>query len=309
MSKPEIIGAVIQKNLSLNPEMRKKLLQQEIFNRWSEIFPNFSNKVFPVKIQGETLIVDSNDNAAKDTLKFGAPNLVSFINEKISPGLPIISEIKFGRSFKNSPPLPKKLPTEKIPEIELTPEEIAACEKKVANITEENQRQFLLETFLSYAKSEKRKLQSGWHKCKLCNVLCPPKEILCNICIVKERERMRKEICKIFCDTPETSFKEIQQKIIQSFPHLQAECTFELIESVRMDLILQQARTISYGDTTSDAAKSLVRLIHQLPPEKLTPQIIIYTLEAFKFNLANQPPFEKFNFSKLKNRTLKKVSK
>lgn len=302
-------STIIQKNLSKNPELRRKILQQEIFNRWAEILPNFANKIFPVKIQGDTLVVDSNDNAAKDTLKFGAPNLVKLINEKISPELPIISVIKFGRSFENSPPVPKKLHAEKVQEIELTPEEIEECEKKVADVTDEKRRQFLLETFLSYAKSEKRKSQSGWHKCKICNVLCPPKEILCNVCAVKERGRMLKKIRQIFCNSPETSFQEIQKKISQEFPDLQAECTLDTIESVRMDLISQSARNISYGDTTSNAAKFLVGLIRQLPPEKLTPQIITRTLEEFKFNLADLPPFDKHNFSKLKNRTVKKFSK
>lgn len=299
MSEFENVGTVIQKTLARNPKLRKKLLQQEIFNRWHEILPNFGDRISPVKIQGETLIVTSNDNALMDTLKFGAPNLVKLINKRISPGLPIISAIKFGNSLKNSPPLPKKNPAPiEEPEIELTPEEIAECEKKVAAIADENRRQFLLETMLSYAKAQKRKLQRGWHKCKLCNLLCPPKEILCDICKVKERERMYAAIRKIFCDAPETPFQEILQKIFQEFPHLQQECTLEKIESARMDLILQRAAKISYGDTTSDAAIFLVRLIRQLPKEKLTPAIIQRTLEEFKFNLANLPSFEKRNFSK-----------
>ncbi len=306
MSELENMGAVIQKSLAANPKLRKRLLQREIFNRWQELLPNFADKIFPVKIQGETLIVDSNDSAAKDTLKFGAPNLVKLINEKISPGLPIISTIKFGKSFGSAPPLPKKIPAPNVEEIELTPEEIAECEKKVAATVDENRRRFLLEFFLSYAKSEKRKLQGGWHKCKLCNVLCPPKEILCNVCAVKERNKMYKEIRKIFCDAPETSFQEIQQKIFQAFPYLQNECTLEAIESARMDLILQRAAKISYGDTTSDAAKFLVCLIRQLPPENLTPAIINRTLEEFKFNLTDQPPFKEHKFSKFKNRTVKK---
>ena len=83
MSEPEIVSAVIQKNLAENPKLRKKILQQTIFNRWQEIFPNFADKIFPVEIQQETLIVDSNDNAFKDMLKFGAQEFVQKINEKI----------------------------------------------------------------------------------------------------------------------------------------------------------------------------------------------------------------------------------
>ena len=309
MSEPEIIGAVVQKSLEeISPELRKKLLQKEIFNRWEEIFKTLADKIFPVQIQGETLIVTSTDGAVLDALKFGAENFVKLINEKISPGMPIISDIKFGRSFDTPQikKLPAKTETDEI-KIELTPEEIAECEKKVAAVEDETQRKILLETALSYEKSQKRKLQLGWHKCKCCNVLCPPKEILCNVCTVKERERMIKEIRKIFIAAPETPFREIQQKIIRQFPHLYKECTLEKIESARMDLILQRASKISYGDTTSDEVIFLVRLIRQLPQEKLTDAIINRTLQEFKFNLADLPKFEKHTFTKLEKFSAKKI--
>ncbi len=310
MGEPEIVGEVLQKSLADNPELRKKLLQKEIFNRWQEIFPAFADKFFPVKIDGETLIVDSNDSAFKDMLKFGAPDFIQKINEKISPGLPIISKIKFGKSFEDIPSPLKKNSAPKIwEEIQLSAEEIDECKKKVAAVADETQRQFLLETILSYKKAEKRKLKSGWHKCKFCNLLCPPKEILCNICAVKEREKLFGAIKKIFLAAPETPFQEIQQKIIRQFPHLYKECTLEKIESARMDLILKRAAKISYGDTTSDAAIFLVQLIRQLPREKLTPAIINRTLEEFKFNLADLPPFKKHEFSKPRHGKLKKVSK
>ena len=311
MSELENVGAVLQKSLEeISPELRKKLLQKEIFNRWHEIFTTLADKISPVKIQGETLIVTSTDGAVMDMLKFGAENFVKMINEKISPGMPIISDIKFGRSF-NPPPI-KKFPVKnKVveKEIELTAEEIANCEKKVAAVEDETQRKFLLETFLSFEKSQKRKLQHGWHKCKLCNVLCPSKEIICNVCAVKERGRMNTEIRKIFLTAPETPFREIQQKIARQFPHLYKECTLEKIESARMDLILQQASKISYGDTTSDAVIFLVRLIRQLPREKLTDAIINRTLKEFKFNFADLPPLPNYEFSKQKNFKAKKVSK
>lgn len=309
MSELEIVGAVLQKTLAeISPELRKKLLQKEIFNRWHEIFKTLADKISPVKIQGETLIVTSTDGAVMDTLKFSASNFVTLINEKISPGMPIISEIKFGRGF--SPPPIKKFPVQNKsvePQIELTPNEISNCEKKVAAVEDETQRKILLETVLSYEKSQKRKLQRGWHKCKFCNVLCPPKEIFCNVCAVKERGRMYMAIRKIFIAAPETPFREIQQKIVRQFPHLYAECTPEKIESARMDLILQEASKISYGDTTSDAALFLVRLIRQLPREKLTDAIINRTLKEFRFNLADQPPLQNLKFSKLESRKIKKI--
>ena len=308
MGELEKIGAVLQKSLEeTNPELRKKILQKEIFKRWHEIFKSLANKISPVKIQGETLIVTSTDGAVMDNLKFGAANFVKLINDTISPGLPIISEIKFGKSF-DAPPVFNEVPAP-IPEIEieLTPEEIADCEKSVAAVADENLKKTLLETLLSQTKSQKRKLKSGWHKCKLCNVLCPPNEILCNICAVNERGRMIQEIRKIFISAPETHFREIQQKITRQFPYL--NCTLETIESARMDLILQKAAKISYGDETSDAVKFLVQLIRQLPREKLTDAIINRTLKEFKFNLADLPPLPKYEFSKPQKRSIKKISK
>ncbi|MBQ7705823.1 MAG: hypothetical protein IJT73_10450 [Selenomonadaceae bacterium] len=48
MSEPEILGTVFQKSLlKLNPELRDKILCQEIFNCWYEIFQTFADKFFP----------------------------------------------------------------------------------------------------------------------------------------------------------------------------------------------------------------------------------------------------------------------
>ena len=221
--------------------------------------------------------------------------------------MPIISDIKFGKGFAAPPPV-KEIPAEPVQEeIILTPEEIAECEEKVSAVNDENLRQTLLETMLSYVKSQKRKVKNGWHKCKLCNVLCPPKENICNICAIKERERMVKAIRKIFLTAPETHFREIQQRMARQFPYL--ECKLETIESARMDLILQYAAKVSYGDTTSEAAKFLVRLIRQLPSEKLTNAIIIRTLREFKFNLTDLPPLPKYEFSKPISSSIRKISK
>ena len=310
MSELENIGAVLHKTLAeTNPELRRKILQQEIFNRWHEIFKPLADKFSPVEIKDQTLFVSSNDSSIKDMLKYGADDFVRLINDKISPELPIISKIKFSKNFDAPPPL-KKL-SAKIKAVKksvaLTPAEIENCKKKVASVKDETQRKILFETIISHEKSQKRKLQDGWHKCQFCNSLCPPNEIICPVCKVKERGRMSAEIRKIFCAAPETPFREIQQKIIRQFPHLQNECTLEKIESARMDLILQRAAKISYGDTTSDAVIFLVRLIRQLPREKLTEQIITRTLKEFKFNLADLPPLPKYEFSKIEKRTITRI--
>ena len=293
MREPEPIGEIMHRAC---PLLQQKILQNEIFNRWQEIFPKLAKKVFPVKVKGEILYVYTTDSSFKNMIKFNARNFISTINETLSPGKIIISKILF--SANSEPEIKLAVPKKKLPQknldtlkVELTPEEIAECEQKAAVVTDEKQRQILLDLLLSHARAQKRKFSAGWHKCKLCNLLCPPKEIFCDICIVKEREKMKKAIRQMFLDAPEIPFFQVQQKITEQFPDFSKECTFEKIDFVRMELIAQKAAKVPYNDKTSADAIFLVRLIQQLPEKKITPQIIETTLREFRFNLANLPEY------------------
>ncbi len=303
MSEPEIIGEIIPKTLAmLDDSLNKKILHYEIFKHWREIVGPFADRIFPSQIDGDTLVIFSNDSSAKDYFKYAAQNFIDRINEKIGNGDKIITALKFGRSY-NPPPAgskPKKKPAPvALAEVELTDAEYDACEEKVAAIENPDSRQIILQTLISHAKSEKSKLQRGWHKCALCNLLCEPQKKICSSCTIKERERMQREIRLIFKRKPETPFRTIQKKITAEFPYLPGECTLSTIDAARMSLILQTAALVSYGDTTSERARFLVRLICQLPDEKLTPAIIERALRQFQFNLADQPKFEDRKIKKM----------
>mgnify|MGYP002853299354 CR=1 FL=1 len=312
MSEPENISAIMPRSLGeLDENLQRKILRQEILNHWAEIFDVIAPDVEFVKIEGGVLTVTSLNAAARDFIKYGAAKFVEKINLAI--GVEYISRIELGRParFQMLPLKKNPAPAEKktAVEVELTAEEIAECEKKAAVLRDDDQRQIVLETLLSHAKAEKFRQQSGWHKCARCELLVPPQETICAVCRVKERERLRKKIRRIFCDAPWTPFSEVREKVAAEFPYLQSECTLDAVESARMDLILQTAARVSYGDTTSDAAKFLVMLIRQLPREKLTPQIISRTLQEFQYNLADRPSLDSRGFIKLPPTYYRRIKK
>ena len=313
MSEPEIIGDIIPKSLGkFDATLRKKIFQQELISRWKDIFGAIAAELEFVQLDKGVLVISSQNSAVRDFVKYDAKKLVDKINAQLKQGADFITKIEFGRNFNSTPEIPKKpAVTEEVPpaKIELTAVEIADCEKKAAVLSDEEQRQIVLETLLSHAKAEKSKLARGWHKCKFCDLLCPPSETVCDICKVKERERLHKKIRRIFRDAPWTPFSEVKEKISAEFEHLAQECTLDAIESARMDLIAQTAARVSYGDTTSDAVKFLVMLIRQLPREKLTSQIINRTLREFHFNLADRPPFDEYDFRKMPSRSSRKIKK
>lgn len=313
MSEPEIIGDIIPKSLSeVDATLRKKILQQELLNRWEKIFGAIHVEIDFVKLENGVLVISSQNSAVRDFVKYGAKDYVSKINAQLKQGADFVTKIEFGRNFNPPPQIPAKppAPEKKSPvEVELTAKEISDCEKKAAVISDDERRQIVLETLLSHAKSEKSKLARGWHKCKFCELLCPPSETICDICKVRERNRLHKKIRRIFHDAPWTSFRAVQEKIKAEFPHLAQECTLDTIDAARMDLILQTAARVSYGDTTSDAAKFLVMLIRQLPRENLTTQIINHTLKEFHFNLADRPPFDEYKFKKMPPGPSRKIKK
>ena len=302
MSQPTSIKDILKSNLpDIDKTLRQKMFQQEILRRWDEIFDKFADKIMPVRFEGDTLFINSNDNSLKDMLKYSAQNFVDKINALI--GSPVIAQIKFsgkiGASLEKAEKKPAPIEIADDKKILLTAEEIAELEKQVAEIENPLARQKRLKYLIDFANAQKSKMERGWHKCALCDVLCKPEEIICGVCLVKERERMQMEIRRIFFDAPETPFRAVQEKVWRSVPHLKAECTLEKIDAMRMELILEVAGRVSYGDTTSERARFLVRLARQLPDEKLTPAIINRTLREYKFNLADLPKMEVQEFSKL----------
>ena len=299
MGKPKIISDVIPQTLSLIDDgVKRKIDEHKIFFKWREFVGEESDKIFPVKIEGKTLTLYSDSPSLKDKFKYRIPQLIQKINAGFDDE--VVTKIIFGKSFQAKPPIKQSVtPFEKIPEIILTDEEILECEKKSSAIQNPDRRKMLFDCLIAKKKSDKSKKFSGWHKCAVCENLCRVKENLCDVCKIKERDKMIKTIRKIFHDAPTTKFFDVQRQISELMPHMKAECTLSVIESARMSLIQQTVRRISFNDKESPLVKFLVMLVRQLPAESLTEKIIEKTLHEFRFDFPDRPPFKPQNFKKL----------
>lgn len=308
MSEFEAVDGVLIRTIEKLPKnLNEKLLRIEIFRRWKEIAESLSKQILPMGIKNKTLILYTSNPVVKDNMKFLANNIVEKINSTVGNGEKIIERITFGKSFEKpdeslediiNPKFEKKINDKKISpadlkKINLTDEEISECEKKLPKIQDEQRRKELLETFLNRAKLRKWRIKNGWHKCKICDELCEPNKIICDFCKIKEREKMRKKIRRIFYDLPWTNFKVVQKQIWEEMPHMADECNLTVIESVWSSLLRETAARVSFGDKTSLDAKFLVMLFKQVDEKNLTEKLISRTLNELRFNLANQPTIKK----------------
>lgn len=281
----------------------KKFLCGEIIRAWDEIVDaTIAEKVRPVTVDRGVLFVEVPSSAFKDQLKFFAAEIIDALNEKFPQSE--ISRIRIATPLQISanPPQKKIPPKNSAPsitldEIILSPEEIAACEGRVKNFSDEKLRRTVLQTLLSQARVQKFRLATGWHKCSTCEVLCPPEEIFCEACRIRVKESMVAELFKIFYDTPQLKTHEARKILLERMPQVRRECSDEAIESARTSLIQRVAGGVLFGDEESADVLKLVALEKRLPPEKLTPAIIRRTLVDLQFNLAESPKVQRY-FSK-----------
>ena len=174
----------------------------------------------------------------------------------------------------------------------LSEEEIQRCQERAQKISNEKLRETILQTLLSQAKVQKFRLASGWHKCLKCDVLCPPEEIFCEVCKIKERGEMVNALFRIFYDEPWLKAWDAQKILLKEMPHMKSECSLAAIESARSTLIQKVASKVRYGDEESPDVLKLVALSKRLPPDKITPAIIKRALIDLQFNLSEQPKFK-----------------
>lgn len=302
MSEFESVGEAVLQSLKLHGEkFRKKLVRSGIFHRWNEIAGPFAEDIFPIKVVGSTLILYSKTSAAKDNFKYIAKDILDAANEIIGGGEEIYKKIDFAKSFGKPTSNAKKFSKSKkistqekfVDDIELSDAEIAECKKNISEIKNPALKEIALKTFITQKKNYKAKIKIGWHKCKCCDSLCPPEEIICEICRIQERNKMLRTIRQIFIKNPCSKISEVFLEVKKLFPHLTEEISTEIVSSERFALIKSVATKISFGDTKSDAVKFLVQLYRQIPQEKLTDAVINRALKELRFNFSDQPIFEK----------------
>lgn len=301
------IKKILQEQLrALSKDKYKILLCIKVIKHWSKLVgEKIAAQVKPVTIEHGILFVQVKNSAFKDQLKFYSEEIIKAINEKFGKEEPLVKEIRLAKGFQVM-----KIPSDKskskqenqfkvsFEDINLTEEEIKSCEKQAAKFSDEQIRTIILNTFLSHMKLQKFKLANGWHKCKNCDVLCPPKETFCDLCKIKNREAMIKELYNIFYDTPQIKTVEAQKLLIEKMPYMREECFPEVVESARTSLIQNIAEKVHIGEESTLEVKKLVALERRLPINKLTPGIIKRTLLRLQFNLAEQSLLRRYNFYK-----------
>ena len=288
---------------ALGKDNYQKFLRVELIRKWAKIVDKtIADKVRPVTIEHNILFVDVSNSAFKDQLKFHNEEIIEAINDIYGQDEPIINEVRIASGFQiaeNPPPkgidTPEEISKPTLEQMTLTDEEVKQCEEQASRISDENFRQTVLDTLLSRARLKKFRLSNGWHKCDTCDVLCPPEENFCEVCLIKQRKIMVAALYKIIYDTPWLNARDVQTKLLEKLPKLRSECSFDAIESARTSLIQKIAGAIRYGDEESDEVFKLVMLEKRLRREDLTPAIIRRTLLDLQFNLADQALLFRYN--------------
>ena len=292
-----------EKMRSFGATTYKKFLRGEVIHNWSKLVDaTLVDKVRPVTIEHGILFVDVKSSALKDQLKFFAEEIVDAINDAFPQEPPLVKAIRIAKGFQIAAMPPEKISTSAqidkpevtLEQITLTDEEIQRCEAQSKKFSDETLRQTVLQTLLSQARVQKFRLANGWHKCRHCDKLCPPEEIFCEACRIKEREFMVEELFKIFYDKPWLKTHDAQKILFEKMPHMRTECSPDVIESARTSLIQKVAGSIHFGDEESSDVIKLVMLAKRLPPEKITPAIVRRTLIDLQFNLAEQPKLQRY---------------
>lgn len=85
---------------------------------------------------------------------------------------------------------------------------------------------------------------------------------------------------KLLYDMPWCKYGDIIQE---------ENCTEQEFKAIRSNLIQRLAARVSYGDTTSVDAITLVMLYRSIPPEQLNEQVIQKTLYALRYDLRYVP--------------------
>ena len=285
----EIDRVLHEKIRALGSAAYKKFLCNEVIQNWSRLVDeSIAAQVVPVTIEHGVLFVSVESSAFKDQLKFFKEEILDAINETF--GQSLVKEIRIAKSFQVTERDKETVAPE---EITLTAEEIKRCEEQAEKFSDEKLRATILSTLLAQAKGQKILRANNWHKCAKCSALCPPEEIFCEVCKIKEREVMVKNLFALFRETPWLKSQDAQKILLKQMPHMRAECSLAAIDSARTSLIQSLARQVRFGDETSPAALKLVMLEKRLPPDKLTPAIIKRALSDLRFNLAELPKFVK----------------
>ena len=265
-------------------------LRHALFFRWESIVgEKFAARISPLRLEHKTLFVAIDSAPWKMEFQFKKASLIKKINDDAECDL--IDEIFLGQAFKK-PEAPKveqtrlspnEIIARDLPDITLTDEEIKHIEETSPHIEDEQLRAVMLETSKTRARLKKCRLKNGWHQCAKCELLVPPEEIFCSVCLTEENERFRRTIAQVIRDVPWLTYAEIYREMENRMPHMVGQCYPETVSSIRSSVVQLLARSLDMRDQKQ--IKRLVMIYRQLPPDQLNDDIIKRTLRRLRFDL------------------------
>ena len=298
MSELENISNVMAKNISTyGNKYKEKLRRYSIFHYWKEIAGPVAEDIFPIKIIDSRLILYSQTSAARDNFRYIAKDILDGANEIVGGGEKIFTDIDFAKNFDKPSSATKKffrksenkkIAAKKIftslADVKLNSSEISECKKNSAEFKKTEIKNLALKSFEILKKVSKLKIKSGWHKCKCCDSLCKPEEIICENCRISERNKMRRKIRRLFYKNPCIKFHDVLNQVKKNFSHISEEISLGVVSTERNFLIKSLAGKIFFDDFNSETLKTLVMIYKQLPREKLTDAVIKKSVKELRFN-------------------------
>ena len=163
MSQLESVDKVLDKSLSnIGEDFKYTVDCHKNFFKWRELVGDDADEIFPVKIEGVTLTLFSDNSSLKDKFKFRIPQLITKINSIC--GAEVVKKIIFGNNFsenRQKVTAKKNFPDE-VAEVTLTEDEISDCEKKAAILQNSALHKMLLNCLLAKKKTDKlKKIPAG----------------------------------------------------------------------------------------------------------------------------------------------------
>lgn len=271
------------KSMKLGNEFKRRMV---IYN-WQEIVGrDIAAHAKPVKLEFKRLFIRTTHPAWAEQLKYMEYQLKAKINKYA--GEKLVQELVFTNL---QPPqvqavdhVESKKPDvgRELQKIRLSQQELAEIHRDCSHVANKELAASFEKLGQNFLRLRKYRQQIGWQLCQQenCQSQCPPGEKYCQSCQRKLRQARELRLQKLLYDMPWCKYGDIIQE---------ENCTEQEFKAIRSNLIQRLAARVSYGDTTSVDAITLVMLYRSIPPEQLNEQVIQKTLYALRYDLRYVP--------------------
>lgn len=288
-------NGLLEKAGNIFPEMLKTMKlgsefkQRLVMYNWQQIVGrDIAAHAKPVKLEFKRLFIRTTHPAWAEQLKYMEYQIKAKINKYA--GEKVVQELVFTnlqppktdsaagiRLEADGPDIGKELAKIKLPQ-----QEMVDIHKHCSHIENKELAESCERLGQNALRLKQYHQQLGWHACQQekCQALCPPEEKYCQSCRRKLRQARELRLQKLLYDMPWSKYVDIIQE---------ENCTEQEFASMRNALIQRLAARVSYGDTDSVDAITLVMLYRSIEPEQLNEQIIQKTLHALRYDLRYVP--------------------